>query len=136
MKNILFIFLALCFSFSAFAQDLPYYGDLNYKPEVQTVLLYADGNQLNDPIVPLDDLTERLTLSFDVLGGDGDVLNYTFIHCTHDWQPTDIQRIKYASGFESDRIDDYCCYAFCDVYKFKDDIDTGVSFWEGSFNVS
>lgn len=23
-------------------------------------------------------------------------------------------------------VDDYCCYAFCDVYKFKDDIDTGI----------
>ena len=82
-------------------------GNLNYKPEVQTVLLYADDNQLNDPIIPLDDMMERLTLSFDLIDGQGEVLNYTFIHCSHDWQPTDIQRMKYASGFESDRVDDY-----------------------------
>ena len=82
-------------------------GNLNYKPEVQTVLLYADDNQLNDPFIPLDDMMERLTLSFDLIDGQGEVLNYTFIHCSHDWQPTDIQRMKYASGFESDRVDDY-----------------------------
>ena len=52
-------------------------------------------------------MVERLTLSFDIIEGDGEVLNYTFIHCRHDWQPTDIQRIQYASGFESDRLDDY-----------------------------
>ena len=91
-----------------FAQDyLQYCGNLNYKPQVQTVLLYADDNQLNDPIIPLDDMTERLTLSFDVIDGEGEVLNYTFIHCSFDWQPTDIQRLQYASGFESDRLDDY-----------------------------
>ncbi len=106
-KSILFI-LALVWSAGLWAQDFRQYcGNINYRPEVQTVLLYADGDQLKDPVVPLGDLVERLTLSFDILGGNGEVLNYTFIHCSHDWQPTDIQRIQYASGFESDRIDDY-----------------------------
>ena len=49
----------------------------------------------------------RLTLSFDIIDGEGEVLNYTFIHCDHEWQPTELQRIQYASGFESDRLDDY-----------------------------
>ena len=86
--------------------DLPC-GNLNFKPEVQTVLLYAGDDQLNDPIIPFGDMMGHLTLSFDLIDGQGEVLNYTFIHCSHDWQPTDIQRIQYASGFESDRIDDY-----------------------------
>ena len=103
--------LLLCTFFLAsamFAQDfnLPC-GNINYKPEVQTVLLYADGNQLNDPVIPLDDMTDRLTLMFDIIEGDGEVLNYTFIHCNHEWLPTEIQRIQYASGFDSDRIDDF-----------------------------
>ncbi len=71
------------------------------------MLLYADDNQLNDPIIPLEDMMGRLTLSFDIIDGEGEVLNYTFIHCNHDWQPTEIQRIQYASGYESDRLDDY-----------------------------
>ena len=49
-------------------------GNLNYKPEVQTVLLYADENQLKDPIIPLEDMVERLTLSFDILNGEGEVV--------------------------------------------------------------
>ena len=108
MKRITLLLLALCVMTGMFAQDfdLPC-GNLNYKPEIQTVLLYADDNQLNDPIIPLEDMMGRLTLSFDIIDGQGEVLNYTFIHCSHDWQPTDMQRIQYASGFESDRLDDY-----------------------------
>ena len=108
MKKLTLLIMLFCASVGLFAQnfDLPC-GNLNYKPEVQTVLLYSDDNQLNDPIVPLDDMMGRLTLSFDIIDGQGEVLNYTFIHCSYDWQPTDIQRIQYASGFDSDRIDDY-----------------------------
>ncbi len=106
MKRILILVLAFCASIGAFAQDL-LCGNLNYKLEVQTVLLYADDNQLNDPIIPLEDMMGRLTLSFDIIDGEGEVLNYTFIHCSHDWRPSDIQRIQYASGFDSDRLDDY-----------------------------
>lgn len=108
MKRITLLILTLCMASGLFAQDFDLLcGNLNYKPEVQTVLLYADDNQLNDPIVPLEDMMGRLTLSFDIIDGEGEVLNYTFIHCTHDWMPTDMQRIQYASGFESDRLDDY-----------------------------
>ena len=108
MKRFTLILFSLCFAAGLCAQEFNQLcGNINYRPEVQTVLLYADGEQLNDPVIPLEDMTERLTLSFDILGGDGEVLNYTFIHCSHDWQPTDIQRIQYASGFESDRLDDY-----------------------------
>lgn len=108
MKKTLLLLQWAFISLGLFAQDfdLPC-GNINYKPEVQTVLLYADGDQLNEPVIPLDDMMGRLTLSFDVLNGQGDVLNYTFIHCTNDWYPTDIQRVQYASGFESDRVDDF-----------------------------
>ena len=106
-KRILFL-LAFSVALNLLGQDFNLPCDnINYRPEVQTVLLYADGEQLNDPIVPLEDMMGRLTLSFDIIGGEGEVLNYTFIHCTHDWQPTDIQRIQYASGFENDRLDDF-----------------------------
>ncbi|MBO6023850.1 MAG: DUF5103 domain-containing protein [Bacteroidales bacterium] len=108
MKRITLLIWTLLFSAGLFAQDfdLPC-GNINYRPEVQTVLLYADDNQLNDPIVPLGDMMGRLTLSFDIIDGEGEVLNYTFIHCSHDWMPTEIQRMQYASGFESGRLDDY-----------------------------
>ena len=108
MKRITLLILMLCLASGLFAQDFNLTcGNINYKPQVQTVLLYADDNQLNDPIIPLEDMVGHLTLSFDIIDGEGEVLNYTFIHCSHDWHPTDIQRIQYASGYESDRLDDY-----------------------------
>lgn len=108
MKRITLLLLVLGFVLGASAQDFDFpCGNLNYKPEVQTVLLFADDNPLSDPVIPLDDMLGRLTLSFDIIDGQGEVLNYTFIHCSHDWHPTDIQRIQYASGFESDRLDNY-----------------------------
>lgn len=108
MKRITLLLLVLGFVLGASAQDFDFpCGNLNYKPEVQTVLLFADDNPLSDPIIPLDDMIGRLTLSFDIIDGQGEVLNYTFIHCSHDWHPTDIQRIQYASGYESDRLDNY-----------------------------
>ena len=108
MKRITLLLLVLGLVLGASAQDFDFpCGNLNYKPEVQTVLLFADDNPLSDPIIPLDDMLGRLTLSFDIIDGQGEVLNYTFIHCSHDWHPTDIQRIQYASGFESDRLDNY-----------------------------
>ena len=108
MKRITLLILTLYMASGLFAQEYDFLcGNLNYKPQVQTVLLYADDNQLNDPVIPLEDMMGRLTLSFDVIDGDGEVLNYTFIHCSHDWRPTDMPRIQYASGFESDRLDDY-----------------------------
>ena len=108
MRKITLLILTLFTVMGLFAQDFDLLcGNINYKPEVQTVLLYADDNQLNDPIIPLEDMIGRLTLSFDIIDGEGAVLNYTFIHCSHDWQPTDIQRLQYASGFDSDRLDDY-----------------------------
>ena len=108
MRKHILLIVAFCAASGLFAQDfdLPC-GNLNLKPEVQTVQLYAGDDQLSDPIIPLDDMVERLTLSFDIIDGEGEVLNYTFIHCTHDWHPTDLQRMQYASGFDNDRLDDY-----------------------------
>ena len=81
--------------------------NLDYKESVRTVMLYADGNQNKDPLIPLDQPVQRLTLSFDLLGSEGEVLNYTFIHCTNDWFPTDIQRYNYATGYDYGRIDEF-----------------------------
>ena len=108
MKKSLLSLMVLCMAAHLFAQDfnLPC-GNINYRPEVQTVQLYLDDKQLEDPIIPLDDMIERLTLSFDIIDGEGGMLNYTFIHCSHDWFPTDMQRMQYATGFDSDRIDDF-----------------------------
>lgn len=108
MKRAFAILLLLALSWKGFGQvfDLPC-DNLDYKETVKTVMLYADGNQNKDPLIPLGSPAGRLTLVFDLLGSEGVVLNYTFIHCTNDWYPTDIQRYNYATGYDYGRIDDF-----------------------------
>lgn len=108
MKNILSIVIFLLFSTAVMGQEfnLPC-ADLDYKPSVAGVSLFADGNQTKEPLIPLGSLTGRLTLWFDLLGDDGKVLNYTFIHCTNDWFPTEMMRSYYATGFDYGLIDEF-----------------------------
>lgn len=108
MKRFLTLLLLLLVVWNVTGQDfdLPC-DDFDYKENVRTVLLYADGNQTKDPLIPLNQPLKRLTLSFDLLGTEGDVLNYTFIHCTNDWFPSEIQRQYYTTGYDYGRIDDY-----------------------------
>ena len=107
MKKLLLI-AALLVSLAGFGQDfdLPC-ADLDYKASVVSVSLFADGNQLKEPLIPLNNPLNRLTLWFDLLGTEGKVLNYTFIHCTNDWYPTEIMRNSYATGFDYGLIDDF-----------------------------
>ena len=101
-------FLLLLVSTHAFAQGFDLLcDDVDYKESVQGVMLYADGNQNKDPLIPLNQMEGRLTLAFDLLDNDGEVLNYTFIHCTNDWFPTETQRYFYATGYDYGRINDF-----------------------------
>ena len=103
-KHLLFV-VAIIAALSAFGQDfeLPC-ADLDYKSSVASVSLFADGNQNKEPIIPLANPTNRLTLWFDLLGSEGKTLNYTFIHCSNDWFPSEIMRSVYAVGFDYGRI--------------------------------
>ena len=107
MKRIL-LCLSLCLSLSSWAQDfIPPCVNHVYDDKVKTVQLYAYGEQTKEPLVGIDNMMGQLKLSFDVLSNDAEVLSYTFIHCSNYWQPTDIQRIMYIDGFESDYIENY-----------------------------
>lgn len=81
--------------------------DANYRDGVKSIQLYPVGEPLQQPLITLDNAMEALSLSFDVLGSNAEVLNYTFLHCTHDWQLSDIQRILYVNGYDYDQIDNY-----------------------------
>ncbi len=108
MKKTLLYIMLMLFAVTLQAQHhLPPCVDRVYSDKVKTVQLYAYGEQTNEPLVSIDNMMRQLTLSFDVLSNDAEVLNYTFIHCTNDWKPTEIQRIKYVEGFDSDYIESY-----------------------------
>jgi len=81
--------------------------DAVYRDDIQTVLLHPAGDQLEEPMVLLNDQLEKLKLSFDLLGDFAYTYQYTLIHCTHDWMPSQLQKIEYIQGFEEERIDQY-----------------------------
>jgi len=92
---------------NCFGQIPLVFQDKNYDETVQTVLLYPVDEPLNTPIISLTDQTNQLELSFDILGDYAYTYNYTVIHCSFDWKPSDLQKIEYISGYDEDQIMDY-----------------------------
>ncbi len=80
--------------------------DKTYDPNIQTVLLHEAGVQLTDPIIVLG-LGKRLQLSFDDMSDDAYIFRYTLIHCTSNWETSDLEQIEYIDGYFEDDIVDY-----------------------------
>lgn len=109
-----FVFLFTCLAWlylpSSLFSQLPenlVFRDAVYKDVVHTVLLHPADDQLEEPMMHLNDQVNKLKLSFDMLGDYAFTFQYTFIHCTHDWKPLPLQKIEYIQGFEEERIDLY-----------------------------
>ena len=80
--------------------------DRIYDDNIANVLLYANGNQLSDPIIELGS-GDKLTLSFDDLSDQQENYKYTLIHCTSDWQTSDLSPSDYLSGYFEGDINNY-----------------------------
>jgi len=113
IKAAVFLFLASIFwlapihkLFSQLPENLVFRNAV-YKDIIQTVLLHPVDDQLEEPLVLIKDQQQKLKLSFDLLGDYAFTYQYTLIHCTHDWKPSQLQKIEYIQGFEEERIDQY-----------------------------
>lgn len=103
----LFAFLASEAQDEYAADGLPIkYQDYVYTPNLKTVRLFKEGDELSFPIVHLGK-QERLLLDFDDLDTDYKNYYYSFIHCTWDWKPTDMATINYIGPFQNDQITNY-----------------------------
>jgi hypothetical protein len=80
--------------------------DLTYDENIQSVILYAGTDQLNSPVMRLGS-DETLLLAFDDMSSDSYIFNYTIIHCTRDWETSDLQQMEYLNGFFEGEIRDY-----------------------------
>ncbi len=107
MKCKLLIIISLSFCANIFAQKNISCSDMNYRDDVQTVLLHPKDFDFNKPVINLNNMVEKLHLQFDVMVDDAPFLYYTFIHCTNDWKPSDLQRNEYISGYFQDDIDNF-----------------------------
>ena len=80
--------------------------DKIYDPNIQTVLLHEAGVQLTDPIIVLG-TGKKLQLEFDDMSDDAYIFRYTIIHCTSDWETSDLEQIEYIDGYFEDDITEY-----------------------------
>lgn len=75
-----------------------------FDKRVKTVMLYREEWNLSQPVIELGS-GQKLKLVFDIIGTSYDNLNYSFIHCTKDWEPSDLMSNEYMNGFFENRID-------------------------------
>lgn len=86
-------------------QDLVY-ENKNYLDQIRTVQFYPSGKESSLPIFTLGS-REQLLFSFDDLRADVRTYYYSIEHCDANWQPSRLNAMDYATGFNEDRIDDY-----------------------------
>jgi hypothetical protein len=82
------------------------YADRIYSENIRTVQLYPEGDPMGYPIIRLN-TDETLVLEFDDLSSGSNDYYYSFIHCTPDWEPSDLMETEYIDGFSEDEILDY-----------------------------
>jgi len=82
------------------------YADKIYDDNIKTVLLHIKGSELEAPIIPLSG-NEKIILRFDDLDENIREMHYSFIHCTWDWKPSDLQIMDYQEGYNNDIIENY-----------------------------
>ncbi len=90
---------------TTFPDDIEF-ADKSYLETVKSVELYRMGWRLSAPYRNLSDTT-RLVLEFDDLTSRAETYTYTVIHCTPDWQPTDLSETEYISGLPDNEIRNY-----------------------------
>ena len=100
----LFLLVSILSPFAANAQITN--EDRIYDNNIVSVLLYANGNQLKDPVIKLGS-ADKLTLSFDDLSNRQENYKYTLIHCTSDWKTSDLNPMDYLSGYLEGDINNY-----------------------------
>lgn len=99
LKKFLLVLL-LCFSLSAlFAQQ----AEVKPPYHIKTIsFVQAGQNQ-----VPVFQLGDSFDLQFDDLHGTEDNYYYQIRHYDYNWNPSDLSKNEYLSGFDEQRIQDY-----------------------------
>tara|TARA_Y100001968_G_C19438752_1_gene761322 strand:- start:11 stop:1303 length:1293 start_codon:yes stop_codon:yes gene_type:complete len=77
-----------------------------YYGAAQSVKIENTSNELLDPIIKLNS-SEQLKLTFDIINNEAMTYAYTFIHCDHNWDYSNITQSEYLEGFFDHYINDY-----------------------------
>ena len=121
--------------FSFFLYSANCFAQITYEnkiiwPTIHSLELTPENWPLSYPIIHLNS-DEKLKLSFDDLDSTQTVkhFSYTLIHCTQNWQPSDLLKMDYIEGFEDQQINNhefsqntFCKYINYSVIFPNDDI--------------
>lgn len=78
-----------------------------HKSNVKALQVHRTGWALSYPIIYLNNASETIQMSFDILDANTHQVSYTIVHCNADWRPSDLSANEYLDGFESNYIEDY-----------------------------
>jgi hypothetical protein len=92
------------------------YKDHIYDDDIKTVQLHKTGLPLTAPILELNS-GESIKLSFDDLGEEQINYYYTIIHCTSNWEDSELSLTDYITGFTDNQITEYA-YSFNTLTSF------------------
>ncbi len=82
------------------------YEDHIYEPAIRTVILSSNPGSLSDAVIRLGS-DDQLYLLFDDLDGDFKTYSYTVVHCSYDWEPSNLSVADFIDGFQDQPITDY-----------------------------
>jgi len=106
MKKAVLLFLGFFLFVQGFSKELKYENFI-YDPLIETVLL-STNTAVYNPVAVMDlGQIEGLRLKFDRLEATNEFYQYTFIHCTSDWKPSNLQKTEYLEGATMGEISDY-----------------------------
>jgi hypothetical protein len=105
MKSFFSFILLFCLAFTTFSQRVKN-ENLVYDENIHSVLFHRLGDQLDPPVITLGS-TDQLKLSFDDMSNETYFFKYTFIHCDHEWNETNLEQHEYIDGFSEDEITKY-----------------------------
>lgn len=82
------------------------YGNTSYESSIKTVILTQAGSYERFPAIDLNS-NQQLNLSFDELMPENDNYQFTFIHCSSNWQPSNLKPNEYLTGNMFENINEY-----------------------------
>lgn len=103
VKRLLIIFISLLTLSTVKGEDT---STRIFEKTFRTLKISNPDNFMAPPVIRLNS-PDRLVITFDEIGEDNRYLQYRFIHCNADWQPSRLIESEYVEGFNIADIQDF-----------------------------
>lgn len=107
MRFILKLYLILISFYQLNGAYLPIsYTNTSYEDNIKSVILSQNNSYERFPAIDLNS-NQQLNLVFDDLMPENDNYQFTFIHCSSDWKPSNLRKNEYLTGSFFENINEY-----------------------------